>query len=331
MQDNTNPVVSVIIPNYNHAPYLKQRINSILQQTYKNFELIILDDCSTDNSRDIINRYAGRNACIRTYFNQHNSGSTFKQWNKGVRLARGEYIWIAESDDYAEEHFLEKMLPTLHHHPDVGMIYCMSYKVNEYNKIIGDAMPRDNENINPNRWKTNFMNKGVHECAEVMIFKNVIANASGLLFRKETFMQCGGAEESLKLCGDWFTYVKMLKLTDVAYVAEYLNYFRVHSHTVRKKRSFSSLEAIWERFQVLRYVVANFEISKENHVKALVKLITDFFRQKENITLLKQERKKWEEFVHHLRKHSIRGRLIMELLHWTGKKIIKRVNLLLKK
>lgn len=325
MQDNTYPVVSVIVPNYNHAPYLEKRINSVLQQTYENFELIILDDCSSDNSRDIINQYAIRDARIRTCFNEDNSGSTFKQWNKGVRLARGEYVWIAESDDYADKHYLERMLPVLLDHTHIGMIYCMSYKVNEYDEIIGDAIPRDNENINPDRWKKNFMNKGAHECAEVLLFKNVISNASGLLFRKEVFIKCGGAAENLKLCGDWLTYTKMLKLTDVAFTADYLNYFRVHSNTVRKKKSFNSLEAIWERFQVLQYVVATFEVSKENHVKALIKLVTDFFRQKQNMSLLAQQKEKKQAFAKHIRTYHMRTTLGIALMRWSIKKVKKRI------
>jgi len=322
-----NPVVSVIIPNYNHAPYLPQRINSVLGQTFPHFELIILDDCSPDESREVIREFATQDARIRMAFNDENSGSTFKQWNKGVGLAQGDYIWIAESDDFADECFLEKLVPILQKNKNIGMVYCMSHKVNEKNEIIGDAMPRDNENLDPDRWEKDFVNNGVDECANVMIFKNVIANASGLVFQKEVFVKCGGAAEKLKLCGDWLTYAKMLKFTDVAYVAERLNYFRVHSNTVRKKKSFSGWEAIWERFQVLQYVTENFEVSPENHVKALVKLVTDFFRQKGNITLIRQEGAKWKEFVLHLRNHKIKAKLIIGLMGWTGKKIKKRVGI----
>ena len=97
------PTVSVIVPNYNHARYLRQRIESVLGQTYQDFEVILLDDCSTDESRSVLGEYA-KDPRVRIEFNEKNSGSTFKQWNKGVRLARGEYIWIAESDDYADTH-----------------------------------------------------------------------------------------------------------------------------------------------------------------------------------------------------------------------------------
>src|SRR5215467_13719414 len=98
------PTVSVIVPNYNHARYLRRRVDSILAQTYQDFELILLDDCSTDESRSIISEYA-KDPRIRIELNEVNSGSTFKQWNKGARMARGSYIWIAESDDRADSCF----------------------------------------------------------------------------------------------------------------------------------------------------------------------------------------------------------------------------------
>src|ERR1700722_8508136 len=88
------PKVSVIIPSYNHARFLRQRIDTVLQQTFQDFEVILLDDCSPDNSPEIISSYVG-DSRVRIEFNAINSGSTFKQWNKGVRMARGDYVWIA--------------------------------------------------------------------------------------------------------------------------------------------------------------------------------------------------------------------------------------------
>src|SRR5690348_12935994 len=120
--------VSVVIPNYNHAPFLRQRIESVLRQTYQDFELILLDDCSMDGSQAILMEYAS-DPRVRIEFNQKNSGSTFKQWNKGVRLARGEYVWIAESDDYADDRLLEKLAARLDAEPRAAFAYCRSWRV----------------------------------------------------------------------------------------------------------------------------------------------------------------------------------------------------------
>lgn len=110
---NLNPLVSAIIPNYNHARYLKQRLDSVFNQTYQNFEVILLDDCSTDNSLEIIEKYNGNPHLSQIVVNESNSGSVFKQWDKGINLAKGELIWIAESDDYCELTFLEEMVNAL--------------------------------------------------------------------------------------------------------------------------------------------------------------------------------------------------------------------------
>src|SRR5260370_14145431 len=106
------PTVSVVVPNYNHARFLRQRVDSILAQTFQDFELILLDDWSTDESRSILREYVS-DPRVRTEFNEVNSGSTFKQWNKGVRLARGKYVWLAESDDSAATRFLQSLVPLL--------------------------------------------------------------------------------------------------------------------------------------------------------------------------------------------------------------------------
>src|SRR5215469_17881071 len=112
MTSPDKPRVSVVVPNYNHAQFLPKRIDSILGQSFQDFEVILLDDCSTDDSRSILSQYSAPPR-VRLEFNQTNSGSPFKQWNKGVRLANGKYIWIAESDDYADERLLERLLAVL--------------------------------------------------------------------------------------------------------------------------------------------------------------------------------------------------------------------------
>src|SRR5215467_1498105 len=112
MMSPSMPKVSIVVPNYNHARFLPQRLNSILGQTFQDFELILLDDSSTDDSRSILSQYTA-DPRVRIEFNELNSKSPFKQWNKGVRLARGEYVWIAESDDYADERLLERLVPLL--------------------------------------------------------------------------------------------------------------------------------------------------------------------------------------------------------------------------
>ncbi len=120
MKENIrNPKVSIIIANYNYARYLEQRLDSIIQQTYRDFEIIFLDDASSDESVELCkNKY--KHYITHFKVNSVNTGNPFVQWNKGVRLAQGKYIWIAEADDFCEPTFLEEMVPLLESNPERG-------------------------------------------------------------------------------------------------------------------------------------------------------------------------------------------------------------------
>jgi hypothetical protein len=222
------PTVSVIIPNYNHARFLRQRIDSVLGQTYPNFEVILLDDCSTDESRSIINEYEA-DPRVRVEFNEKNSGSTFKQWNKGVRLAQGEYVWIAESDDYADQNLLERLVATLDADSNIAFAYCRSWRLSEEDTLDGFA----DSYLERPRWTADYCADGREECRNFFVVYNTIPNASASVFRKAVYEAVGGADESLQLCGDWKLWAAMALTGKVAYLSEPLNYFRFHEQSVR--------------------------------------------------------------------------------------------------
>ena len=245
------PTVSVVVPNYNHAPFLRQRIDTILGQTYQDFELILLDDCSTDDSRAILSEYAD-NARVRLEFNDANSGSPFKQWNKGVALARGRYVWIAESDDYADARFLERLVPALDADPATVISYCRSWRV-ENNQIAGFADPL----LDPSdlaRWGADFSSDGSDECRRYWVMANLVRNASSAVFRKSGYEEIGGADESLRLCGDWKLWASIALCGRVRYTSDPLNYYRFHSGSAWGKSADAARE-IAEVLHVVRYVM----------------------------------------------------------------------------
>src|SRR6266404_1554100 len=225
------PNVSVIVPNYNHARFLRQRLDSILAQSFQDFELILLDDCSTDDSRTILEEYA-RDPRVRLEFNELNSGSPFKQWNKGVGFAQGRYVWIAESDDYADPRLLERLVPLLDSDPAVTYAYCRSWRVTEGDQPdgFGDFYLT---HLDPSRWTTDYYADGHDECRDYFIHQNAVPNASGVVFRRDIYERVGGADESLRLCGDWKLWAAMALTGKVAYIAEPLNFFRFHNRSVR--------------------------------------------------------------------------------------------------
>jgi glycosyltransferase involved in cell wall biosynthesis len=228
------PKVSVIIPNYNHARYLRQRIDTVLAQTYRDFEVIVLDDCSTDESRSIISEYAS-DPRVRIEFNRTNSGSTFKQWNKGVGLASGEYIWIAESDDYADHKLLERLVGVLDAEPEVTFAYCRSWQISEEGQPNGFAADDFLDLIDARRWKADFVADGREECRQYFVCANTVPNGSAVVFRRSVYERVGGADERFLVCGDWKLWVLMALEGRIAYLSEPLNYYREHDSTVRTK------------------------------------------------------------------------------------------------
>lgn len=250
------PTVSIIVPNYNHARFLRQRIDTILAQTYQDFELILLDDCSTDDSREILREYASDPHVTHVEFNQTNSGSTYKQWNKGVRLARGKYVWIAESDDYADPRLLRTLVRRLDADPSAIMGQCRTWRVLADGTLKGfqDERPPD---IGSDKWTKDFRADAVEECRKhLRCF--AVQNASSIVFRRDVYWQAGGADESLRQCGDWKTWVAMaITGGTILYVAQPLNYRRNHAASVTEQNLLNPQNGVWvlEHLRALAWIL----------------------------------------------------------------------------
>jgi glycosyltransferase involved in cell wall biosynthesis len=264
------PKVSVIVPNYNHASYLRQRLDSITNQTFRDFEVIVLDDASTDNSREIIQTYA-HDPRVRFLFNGTRNGSAFKQWQKGLESARGEYIWFAESDDCASPHFLSKLLPILENDRSLGLVYCQSYLVDPSSRVLGDAI-QWTDDLDPSRWKNNFINNGPAEVKDYLSKKNTIPNASAVLLRASVLRSVGGLDVGYQLCGDWFLWIKILLQSNVGYVAEKLNYWRQRSSNARTH--LPGVLEFNEGSQIINYLVKELGMPASERDKLLADFVT---------------------------------------------------------
>lgn len=250
------PAVSVVVPNYNHARFLRHRIDTILGQTFQDFELILLDDCSTDDSRSILSEY-NSDCRSRVEFNEVNSGSPFKQWNKGVRLAQGKYVWIAESDDYADVRLLERLVGVLDSDSGITFAYCRSNCVTDDDRFgpFVDIHLSDSR-----RWTTDFCNDGTEACRNFFLPDNPVANASAVVFRKDVYEQVGGADENLRLCGDWKLWAAMALRGKIAYLCEPLNFFRVHESSIRSKTQRAKAH-VTEHLLVARWILDRVTVS----------------------------------------------------------------------
>lgn len=220
-----NPLVSVIIPNYCHARYLNQRIDSVLAQTYHEFELIILDDCSPDEgaSRKVIEQYRDNHHVSSIVYNEENSGSTFKQWDKGINLAKGELIWIAESDDFCEPTLLEVLVREFERDERLTLAYTLLQKVDAEGNPIKYfcRTPCGVTRLSGNDYIRRYMTTYNH-----------CSNASAVLFRKYAYEKMDKLYTTYKAGGDLLFWVEIAREGNVAIVNKRLNYFRQHVNKV---------------------------------------------------------------------------------------------------
>jgi glycosyltransferase involved in cell wall biosynthesis len=325
------PRVSVVIPNYNHGRFLEKRIRSVLDQTYRDFEVIILDDASTDNSLEIIESFTG-DPRIRTVLNTRNSGNPYRQWNHGVGLARGEYVWIAEADDYADERLLEKVLIPLESHPNVGLSYCQSLLTNEMDHIEGSC-DRWTQSVSPGHWSADYINSGKEECVRYLVFRNTIPNASAVLLRRDTFLQVGGADEQMRFASDWLTWVRMLIVSDLAFVADPLNFFRYHRSSFGATCAHGPVE-ILDRLAVQRHILRNLAVPRDIQKAAIGYTVSEWLRcwirdsraftKRDHLSILREVRRLDARFfvaaIGHFFRHLCcrlgRGKSVRSLTPW---------------
>jgi len=274
---SNEPFISIIIPNYNHAPFLETRISSVLNQSYKNFEVIILDDFSTDSSRDIIEKYKSHPQISHIIYNQENSGSTFKQWNKGIALTSGEWIWIAESDDSANEDFLRKMINHIANKDNIGIAYCQSMSIDANNKVWGDCLMWTDD-LDTNLWRRDFTLNGRDAIQKYLIVKNIIPNASACLISKKALNDSNNAPINMKHSGDWFLWCNILLKYNLAYVHEALNLYRFHSSTTRTFHDISKFKnKVEEDCKVINLIIANTIVDENKIQNSLKKLENDVY------------------------------------------------------
>lgn len=246
--------VSVIVPNYNHARYLKERLNSILAQTVQDMEVIILDDCSTDNSMEVLAAYENYPKVRRVVRNATNSGSPFLQWQRGFDLAEGEYIWIAESDDVAEPTFLEESLKRLEQNPEVQMTFSRSAFIDaEGNRIAGSP-------DKPALYKGDGVYDGRKFALQRMLFRDVIYNASMVVFRKSALEGVTPEFRTYRSSGDWVFWFDVMIQGELAEIPLQLNRFRQHEGkvTVKADRAGRNIE---ENARCVRHMCSRLQLT----------------------------------------------------------------------
>ncbi len=204
--------VSVIVPNYNHEHFLKERLDSIFNQSFQDFEVILLDDASTDKSISILETYSQHSNFSKLIINESNSGSPFKQWEKGLQIATGDYIWIAESDDTCELNFLEEQVKALQDN-DIAVAKTL---------ILTEGVKTDEE-LHNHFYKTYQTNRLE---SEHFIDYCPIGNVSSVIFKREILTKEGMNFNSFDIIGDMIFYFENFREKKIVFNSNTNSYFR---------------------------------------------------------------------------------------------------------
>lgn len=236
MDTSQTKKVSVVVPNYNYARFLKKRLKSILKQTYPIYELIILDDASTDGSDKIIEaeitkiRVKYPELKIQYIRNEQNSGKVMAQWKKGFEFSTGDFVWIAEVDDSSKKNFLAETMKGFDD-PEVVISYTESKIMNGSGIIIAPNFRWSRDREKTGHYKNSYIKDGFREIEEIMAIRCTIPNVSAAVFRKTErvpYLKYLDEASVFSQVGDWFFYVKILGHGRISYNHKSLNIFRIH-------------------------------------------------------------------------------------------------------
>ena len=206
-----NPKVSVVICTYNRAQYLPQAIESVLAQSFQDFELIIVDDASNDNTKAVMERYAS-DSRIRYIKNDINLGLG-KNRVKSTKDAHGEYIAILDSDDYwVDVNKISKQVDFLDKNKNVGVVGTFGKIIDDKNNVVGKL-----------EFKTN--NSNIRR--RILSYHQFLH--SSVLFRKEAFIKAGGYDNALSPAEDYDLILKIGTKYELANLPEYSTHYRVHN------------------------------------------------------------------------------------------------------
>ncbi|MFC6791474.1 glycosyltransferase [Methylobacterium komagatae] len=230
--------VSVIVPNYNYGQYIEQRLASIFSQTYPLFEVIVLDDASNDASVAIIESCSkSLNRDFILVENEANSGNVFSQWKRGVDLAKGDFVWIAEADDLSDPMFLDRLIKGITQ-VDALFGFSDSRAIDAQGDLVYESYKGYYSTAYPEALSTTQAIDSRDFLSEFLAVQNYLLNVSSVVWKRsvlqDVFGRLSDAEvQDLTLAGDWKIYVLACLIEGtIFYDSTTLNVHRRHSGSV---------------------------------------------------------------------------------------------------
>lgn len=202
-------LVSVIIPNYNYARFLREAIDGVLNQTHPNVEIIVVDDGSTDESRDVLESYGTR---IDTIFQKNEGVSSAR--NNGVRASRGEFVAFLDADDSWRREKLERQVQRFAREPELGLVHVGVRDIDADGNVLEERL-----------------NGGEGRISDELLMltdRGVQGGGSGSMLRRSVFDELGGFDTRLSTSADWDLYYRVSNSFAIGFVPEALLNYRVH-------------------------------------------------------------------------------------------------------
>ena len=229
--------ISVVVPNFEYERYMPSRLVSVFDQSYPIFETIVLDDASGDNSlqviEDVITESRRR---VKVVASESNSGNVFAQWRRGVDLARGKHLWIAEADDLADPQFLAETVSACT--DSTVLCFTDSVQIGTDDEVLANSYDYYYKEVDSELFQQDFQLDGESFVRRALAERNVILNVSSVLWRRASLASAldrvGGELEDYRLVGDWRLYLEVLgqQGASISYVSEALNVHRRHPTSV---------------------------------------------------------------------------------------------------
>jgi len=207
------PRVSVIIPTYNRAALVTEAVDSVLKQTWTDFEIIVVDDGSSDESEDVLGRYGDRIRCFRI---GHEGPSRAR--NLGAARSCGQFLAFLDSDDVWEPNKLDIQMGFLDAHREIKMVCCGSYN-------LGPS-PKQRRSVRGDRWGDLFL----------MLFEKSFVNTSSVVVDRACFSEVGGFDETIRTAEDYDLWLRVARRFPMAYLDSPLVAIRKHADELSKNK-----------------------------------------------------------------------------------------------
>ena len=229
MRSEYTPLVSIIVASYNHSRFLDERLQSLLSQTYSNYEIIVIDDHSTDDSASVISTYLA-DSRIRLVQNLENTG-WIKVSNQGFKESKGDYLLFANCDDSCSTTLISELVTFLQNNKQVGLVFSRSWLIDESGLKLSDDYAGRELKFRRFCEKDTVIDRKLMK--RFLLRSCVIPNLSATLISREAFAGAKGFLPDYKVCADWDFYFRLVENYSVGYIAQPLNHFRQHRDTIR--------------------------------------------------------------------------------------------------